>query len=420
VIAGFIWLRLPAESTRPEGAPPASELAPQEKPTVAVLPFANQSGDSANDYFSDGITEDIINALGHFSPLTVMAYNATLPYKGKAAPPAEVGRALGVRYLVEGSVRRAADRVRVSIRLTDADRGILLWSENFDEQLKDVFTVQDAITRRVAGILASNVTLLEEQRALATPAGNLDAYDLVLRGRAELRRTTRASNREARQHFERALELDPNYAAAHAGLGLAYYDMVVLGWTEFSDDMLARAEELARRALSIDPESVEAHRLLSRVHNVLLQYAPAVLEIDRALALNPSDAESHSQRGSILLWTGRLEEAIAAFETAFLLNPGLSANSALDLGLAYYTAHRHDDAVRFLEREALRHPDFVFIPVVLAAAYAQLGRSADTQRMAETVRRRLPVFDPQTFGSRFQNRAHHDYLIDGLRKAGLG
>lgn len=420
VIVGFIWLRLPADFTRPEGAPPASELAPQEKPTVAVLPFANQSGDSANDYFSDGITEDIINALGHFSPLTVMAYNATLPYKGKAAPPAEVGRALGVRYLVEGSVRRAADRVRVSIRLTDAGRGILLWSENFDEQLKDVFTVQDAITRRVAGILASNVTLLEEQRALAKPAGNLDAYDLVLRGRAELRRTTRASNREARQHFERALELDPNYAAAHAGLGLAYYDMVVLGWTEFSDDMLARAEELARRALSIDPESVEAHRLLSRVHNVLLQYAPALLEIDRALALNPSDAESHSQRGSILLWTGRLEEAIAAFETAFLLNPGLSASSALDLGLAYYTAHRHDDAVRFLEREALRHPDFVFIPVVLAAAYAQLGRSADTQRMAETVRRRLPVFDPQTFGSRFQNRAHHDYLIDGLRKAGLG
>jgi TolB-like protein/class 3 adenylate cyclase/Tfp pilus assembly protein PilF len=419
-IVGFIWLRLPGESTRPEGAPPASELAPQQKPTVAVLPFVNQSGDSANDYFSDGITEDIINALGHFSPLTVMAYNATLPYKGKAAPPAEIGRALGARYLVEGSVRRAADRVRVSIRLTDADRGILLWSENFDEQLKDVFTVQDAITRRVAGILASSVTLLEEQRALAKPAGNLDAYDLVLRGRAELRRTTRASNREARRHFERALELDPNYAAAHAGLGLAYYDMVVLGWTEFSDDMLARAEELARRALSIDPESVEAHRLLSRVHNVLLQYAPALLEIDLALALNPSDAESHSQRGSILLWTGRLEEAIAAFETAFLLNPGLSASSALDLGLAYYTAHRHDDAVRFLEREALRHPDFVFIPVVLAAAYAQLGRSADTQRMAETVRRRLPVFDPQTFGSRFQNRAHHDYLIDGLRKAGLG
>jgi adenylate cyclase len=418
-IGASIWLRLPADSITPASVPPASEPARQAKPSVAVLPFVNQSGDPANDYLSDGITEDIINALGHFSPLTVMAYNATLPYKGKPAPPAEIGRTLRVRYLVEGSVRRAADRVRVSIRLTDADRGILLWSENFDEQLKDVFAVQDAITRRVAGTLASNVTRIEEQRAVAKPPGNLDAYDLVLRGRAELRRTTRASNREARHQFERALQLDPNYATAYAGLGLAYYEMVVLGWTEFSDDMAARAEELARKALLIDPENVDAHRLLSRVHNFLLQYDRALVEIDRALALNPSDAESHSQRGSILLWTGRLEEAIAAFETAFVLNPNLSASSVLDLGIAYYTARRHDDAIRFLEREALRHPDFVFIPVVLAAAYGQLGRTADTKRMAETVRRRLPVFDPQTFGSRFQNRAHHDYLVEGLRKAGL-
>jgi adenylate cyclase len=418
-IVASIWLGLPTELIKPVSGPPANELARQSKPSVAVLPFVNQSGDPANEYFSDGITEDIINALGHFSPLTVMAYNATLPYKGKATPPAQIGQALGVRYLVEGSVRRAADRVRVSIRLTDADRGVLLWSEKFDEHLKDVFAFQDAITRRIAETLASNVTRVEEQRALAKPPGNLDAYDLVLRGRAELRRTTRASNRDARQHFERALQLDPNYAAAYAGLGLGYYDMVVLGWTEFSDDMLARAEELAQKALLIDPESIDAHRLLSRVHNVLLQYDRALVEIDRALALNPSDAESHSQRGSILLWTGRLEEAIAAFETAFVLNPNLSASSVLDLGLAYYTARRHADAVRFLEREALRHPDFVFIPVVLAAAYGQLGRTADTKRMAETVRRWLPVFDPQTFGSRFQNRAHHDYLIEGLRKAGL-
>jgi TolB-like protein/class 3 adenylate cyclase/Tfp pilus assembly protein PilF len=418
-IVATIWFRLPEDLIKPASVPSASEQARQAKPSVAVLPFVNQSGDPANEYFSDGITEDIINALGRFSPLTVMAYNATLPYKGKAAPPAEIGRTLGVRYLVEGSVRRAADRVRVSVRLTDADRGVLLWSEQFDEQLKDVFALQDTVTRRVAETLASNVSRVEEQRALTKPPGNLDAYDLVLRGRAELRRTTRASNRDARQYFERAFQLEPNYAAAHAGLGLAYYDMVVLGWTEFSDDMLARAEELARKALLIDPENIDAHRLLSKVHNVLLQYDRALVEIDRALALNPSDAESHSQRGSIFLWTGHLEEAIAAFETAFVLNPNLSASSVLDLGLAYYTARRHDDAVRFLEGETLRHPDFVFISVVLAATYGQLGRMADSKRMAETVKRRLPVFDAQTFGSRFQNRAHHDYLVEGLRKAGL-
>jgi TolB-like protein/class 3 adenylate cyclase/Tfp pilus assembly protein PilF len=400
--------------------PPTSEPVPQAKPRVAVLPFVNQSGDPANDYFSEGITEDIINALGRFSALTVMAYNATLPYKGKAARPADVGRELGVRYLVEGSVRRAAERVRVSIRLTNADQGTLLWSEQFDEQLEDVFALEDAITRRVAGTLAANLTRVEEQRALAKPPDNLDAYDLVLRGRAELRRTTRSGNREARQYFERALQLDPNYAAAYAGLGLAYLEMATLGWTEFPEDMLARTEELARKTLSLDPENLDAHQLLSSVHTTQLQYDRALVEIDRALALNPSDAASHAQRGSILLWTGRLEEAIAALETAFTLDPNLGPQEAgFALGLAYYTSRRHDDAARFLEREALRNPDFIFFPVLLAATYGQLGRTADAERMAQTVRRRLPVFDPQTFGSRFQNRAHHDYLIEGLRKAGL-
>jgi TolB-like protein/class 3 adenylate cyclase/Tfp pilus assembly protein PilF len=399
--------------------PLTNEPAPQARPSIAVMPFVNQSGDPANDYFSDGVTEDIINALGRFSALTVMAYNATRPYKGKVAPPAEVGRELGVRYLVEGSVRRAANRVRVSIRLTDADPGILLWSEQFDEQLEDVFALEDAITRRVAGMLAANLTRVEQERAFAKPTDNLGAYDLVLRGRARLLQATRSSNREARQFFEQAMQLDPKYADAHAGLGLAYLDMVTIGWTEFPEDMVARAEQHARTALSHDSDNLDAHRVLSEVHIIQLQYDRALVEIDRALALNPSDAASHSQRGNILLWAGRLEKAIAALETAFVLDPNLSPREAFPLGLAYYTSRRHDDAVRFLEREALRNPDFIFIPVLLAATYGQLGRTADAERMAETVRRRLPVFDPQSFGSRFQDRAHQDYLIEGLRKAGL-
>jgi adenylate cyclase len=419
LVAFFAWPYLSWNITRPDAPPSPSEITRQAKPAVAVLPLVNQSGDAANDYFSDGMTEDMINALGHYSPLMVMAYAATLPYKGKVVSPSEIGKSLGVRYLVEGSVRRSGDRVRVAIRLTDAERGVVLWSENFDELLKDMFAFQDNITRRIADTLVSSVSRVEEQRALAMLPGNLDAYDLVLRGRAELRRSTRASNRSARQHFQQALELDANYAAAHAGLGLAYYDMVVLGWTEFTDDMLARAEALARKAVSIDPESVDAHRLLSMVHNSALQYDRAVLEIDRALALNPSDADSHSQRGSILLYSGRVDEAISALETAFRLNPNLSANYVFELGLAYYTARRHEDAVRFLERETLRHPEFVYIKLVLAAAYGQLDRSAETDQMASEVRRLLPVFDPQAFGSRFQNRAHQQYLLEGLRKAGL-
>jgi adenylate cyclase len=389
-----------------------------EHPSIAVLPFANQSGDAADNYFSEGITGDIINALGRFPTLTVKAASLAAPLKDRVTP-ADVGRSLGVRYLVEGSVRRAADRVRVSTRLTDAQQGTVLWSEQFEKQLKDIFDVQDAITLHVAGTLAANLTRLEQQRALAKRPENLDAYDLVLRGRAALLRLSRSDNREARQLFEQALRLDPNYAAAYAWLGLAYRYMATLGWTEFPDDMLARAEEVARKALSLDPENVAAYQVLSRVHTVRLQYDMALAETDRALALNLSDWESHAARGDALLWMGRIDEANAQLEIAFALNSNLSAADAFALGLAYYLSGRLDAAVRVLEREVLRDPDYIYNSVLLAAAYGQLGRTADAQRMAEAVRRQLPRFDARAFGSRLQNRAHHDYVTEGLAKAGL-
>jgi adenylate cyclase len=171
--------------------------------------------------------------------------------------------------------------------------------------------------------------------------------------------------------------------------------------------------------LSHDADSLEAHLILSEVHSSQLRHDQALVAIDRALALNPSDAASHSQRGNILLWAGRTEEAVAELETAFTLDPGLPPGDAFSLGLAYYTARRHDDAVRFLEREALRNPDYLYFPVLLAAAYAELGRATDAKRAAEAAKRWFPVIDPTTFGSRFRNPADHDYLVDGLRKAGL-
>jgi class 3 adenylate cyclase/TolB-like protein/Flp pilus assembly protein TadD len=402
-IMAYGWLREPALAT---------------KPSLAVLPFLNQSGNPADDYFSDGLTGDVINALGRFSTLRVMSHAAVLPFKDKGAS-ADAGRALGVRYLVDGSVRRAADRIRVSARLTDARSGTLLWSEQLEKPLRDVLDVQDAITFKVAGTLAASLTRIEQRRALAKRPNNLDAYDLVLRGRAALIRHTRSSNREARQLFERALQLDSSYAAAYAGLGMAYHTMVLFGWSEFPGDMLTRAADHARKALSIDPDNLEALRLLSRVHNARLKPDLALVQIVRALSLNPSDSESRAEHGETLLWLGRTREAVAELETGFSLNPSLPSGYTIALGLAYYTARRHEDAVRFLEGEAARLPDDEFIPVVLAAAYGQLGQTSEARRVAELVRRKLPVFDPQIFGSRFQNREHHAYLIEGLRKAGL-
>ncbi len=413
------WLRPWAPALDP---PSAGRTAPPpfaDKPSIAVLPFENLGGDPSQDYFSDGLTEDIVNALGRYPTLAVMAYNAVLPYKRQAVRPAEAGRALGVRYLVQGSVRRAGRRVRVSIRLTDAKKGLLLWSERFDRELDDVFAVQDAITRRVAGTLIVNLTRIEQKRALAKPTGNLDAYDLVLRGRAGLRRASRGGNRQARRMFERAAKLDANYAAAYAWLGRAHYQMATDGWTEFPGESLKRAEELAQKALSIDPRTIEGHRTLSRVHAIQFQLERAITEIDRAVALNPSDAEAHGDRGVILLWAGRLEEAAASLETAFAFDPNLRGDFVLAHGLAYYSLRRHREAISVLERGAARYADYVFIPAALVAAYGQIGRTAEARRNAEKVRRILPIFDPAVFGSRFQNRAHYEYLAEGLRKGGL-
>src|SRR5262249_5088247 len=203
--------------------------------------------------------------------------------------------------------------------LLDAQKGTVMGWEKFEKHLKDIFDVQDAIPPRVPAPLAAPRPRLEQQRALAKRPENLGAYDLVLRGRAALLRFSRSENREARQLFEQALRLDPNYAAAYAWLGLAYRFMATLGWTEFPDEMLARAEEVARKALSLDPESIAAYQVLSRVHTVRLQYDLALAETDRALALNPSDSESHAARGDALLWMGRVDEAIAQLEIAFAL-----------------------------------------------------------------------------------------------------
>ena len=266
-------------------------------PVVAVLPFANQSGDPGQEYFSDGITEDLIAALGRFSSLRVVGRGTTFAYKGQAADPTRIGRELGARYVVEGSVRRAGDRVRVSVQLTDARGGLHLWSERYEQDVADVFAVQDAIVQRLVGVLAVKVTRVEQERASAKPPADLAAYDYVLRGRERLARRTRAANAEARELFRRAIELDPRYAAAHVGLGRAYMDATLFGWTEWPTRALESAKELARKAVDLDDGEAGGHALLSIVHGYERRWDLAEAEIDRAVELNPGDPEVRAQRG---------------------------------------------------------------------------------------------------------------------------
>jgi TolB-like protein/Flp pilus assembly protein TadD len=393
------------------------------KPAVAVLPFANLSGDQGQEYFSDGLTEDLIAALGRFSGLSVIARTAVAQYKGGMPGREEVGRALNVAYLVEGSVRKAGDNVRVTAQLTDVMSGVHLWSDRFKGETKDVFAMQDEIATRIASALAIRVSRSEQERALAKPTESLAAYDLMLHGRERFAQGSRAANREARNFFERATALDPRYASAHEASGWTYYEEVKSGWTEFRDDVLTKAQSAAQRALELDPSAANARRLLGMLYLLRGQYELAIAELDRAIEINPSDAASHSGRGGVLIWSGRSDEAIGAMQTAYRLDPNLGTPGAsMNFGLAYYLQARFEDAVQVLERGLLSEHNPLYRAYSyagLAAAYAQLGRAEEAARALEALRTLQPFFGMNRFLDQFKAGADRTLLDDGLRKAGL-
>jgi adenylate cyclase len=396
------------------GRPPAESGL-----SVAVLVLTNQSGDSAQDYFSDGLTEDITRALGRFKQLTVLSYGAVLPFRGKEMPLSEIGRALNARYLVGGSVRRMGTRVRVTVQLSDAANGTQLWAEQYDDEMSDIFAVQERIARRVAGTLASSLQQIALQQSLRKPTDNLDAYDLLLRSRALSAESMRAGNRSARELLERATQLSPGYADAYAELGDVYFLRATFGWSEFIEQDIDTAIRLAQRAIELDEECVLAHSVLARAYTALQKYELGLAESDRALQINPSDAEALLARAAALLWTGRIDDSIAAAELAAHLNPNLGPEAALNLGLAYLLSRRYADVVKLLEAARTRYPAYPLLDFPLAGAYAELGRNADAMDALEQGRRKNPHFDLASFGSRFQDPALQRRIEASLRKAGL-
>lgn len=418
-LAGGIWAtwKDPNMSTA-IGQAMTGGAAVGTKPAIAILPFVNQSDDPARDYFADGLTQDIIGALGRFSELTVMSWNAVLPYKGKPASPGDVARGLSVRYELEGSVRQTGDRVRVSAQLVDVE-GRVLWSARFDEAIADVFVLQDKITTQIAGALAIQVKDVEQRRAFARPTENLEAYDYVLRTRPALQRPTRANNVEARRLLRHAIELDPRYSAAYAALAETYHIDVSMGWAEAPADGLSRAEEMANKALSIDDSEVRAHTILGRIHIFRQRYEQAMAEMDRAIAINANDANGLAGRGNILMWMGQTDAAIKALEAAQRIDPEMNSIDRFALSLAYYSIGRYDAAIEQAEINLRGTAAANFTRVVLVAAYAQNNRTEEVARVVSTIHRMDPAFDPQTFGSKFLKAADLAHLRDGLRRAGL-
>ena len=388
---------------------------------MAVLPFKNLSGDAAHDFFSDGITEDVIAALGRFSNLLVISKSSSFPFKDSKVAPAEIGRLLNARYLLDGSIRRSGNRVRVGVQLTEATTGRLVWSETYNAEIDDIFAVQDTIAKSVVGAAAVELTRFERERALAKPTSNLAAYEYVLRGRGALSHDTRDSNDEASELFQRAIDLDPNYADAYAALGGSYYEAVVSGWSEFRAEDLERAEALAKKALALDPATTRAYHVLSLINLFRKRYDLALAQIDRALEFNPSDADNYAYRGAILMWAGRAAEALPWLEGALRFDRA-NGFAATRLCMAYYFLRRYTEAVdacdRGLSRDPGRNTQMITRPV-LAAIYAALDRQQDAKRERAIVARLWPFLDARTFAAQFGTEEARNYMLEGMKKAGF-
>ncbi len=419
-LAVMTWFSLPRTAHDvSQSAEPAKQIASIATPVIAVLPFANQTGDEGQEYFADGITEEVINALGRFNTLRVIGRNAVLPYKKRPATREEIVSELGANYLVGGSVRRSGTHVRIAAELTEPRVGTVIWTDHFDGELSDIFELQDTIARRIAGTLAVNVTQIEGRRRLDHPRPDPTAFDLVLRARAIGHGGSRTTNRQFRELITKAIELDPNYATPHALLAEALYSMAVLGWAEFPDQELTRGAAEARKAIALAPNEPDGYRALGYILHAGTEYDQAKDAAKRAIEINPSDANALAVWGSVQSFSGDISGAIESLELALKLNPMLEPKFVFDLAVADYLAHRYEDALRIAERGLAHYSDFPMFNAPAAAAAAQLGRKEQAAHYVEELRRRVPFLDLDKLGSRFKDPSHSEYLREGLKAAGL-
>jgi len=431
LLGGAAWMMMPPPSS-PEGtAPVAGNPAPpsvaaaEDRRSVAVLPFANQSGDAGQDYFSDGITEDLITDLSKLSGLMVIARSSTSAYRGMTVNLGQVGRELNARYVVEGSVRRAGDRLRITAQLNDSVTGHQLWGERYDRELKDMFELQDDVRQKIVAALALKLSPKESEMMAKRPTGNVEAYDAWARGLRHSTFLTRQDNLEARRMFQRAIELDPGFARAYGWMANTYGLEAEMGWVNSEEDRLAAAENAVRhgeRAVALDDSLPEARWTLARAYVIRREMERAQAELRKALELNPSYADGHAYYAMLMAYDGRAAEGMDHIQQAMRFNPQYPYWYLTPLGNLQLILGRYAEAEASFRTLLERNPNWQQGRRMLIATLGYLGKVEEAQwEIAEIQATGIDYSIAWERQQRGQQRspAEMERVVTGLRKAGV-
>ena len=402
---------------------PETPLALPDKPSIAVLAFDNMSSDPEQEYFSDGIAEDLTTALSRIDWLFVIARNSAFTYKGDAVDVKRVGRELGVRYVVEGSVRRAGNRVRINAQLIDTGSGRHVWAERFDREMDDIFELQDDIVARIAATLGPEITLAEIDRARSKRPGALDAWDHYLRAITAYHKLTKEDVDDAISLLNEAIEVEPDFANAYALLGLCHVHNGMYGWVRPARQAFEDALRTAKEAVRLAPSSPETNQALSFVLLCTGNAEQAVTAARLAVKLNSNFAEAYATLGHALIFHGDLEEGLAACRHAARNDPRDTRGSWLynAMGHAYFMLGDYEQAIEISKTGLHQDPSRFGAMLTLAGSYAYLGREADAKAAIDQLLRLIPRYSLRALRKNpmFTRPEHIDKLIDGMRLAGL-
>jgi adenylate cyclase len=392
-----------------------------DKPSIAVLPFSNLSGDPEQEYFSDGLTEEIISALGSVPKLFVIARNSTFTYKGKPVKVQQVAEELGVRYVLEGSVRKGGDKIRITAQLIDALSGHHLWAKRYDRNLSDIFAVQDEITKEIITAMQVKLTEGEQVKAAAKGTNNLEAYLKYLQASELINRINPQSNALAKQLAEEAIALDPEYAWAYYALARTYTLDVWLGTTKSPKQSIAKAMESLQKALVLDDTFAAGYSRLGFLYSMTRQHDKGITEAEKAVTLSPNSAMAHLYLGKTLFFAGRNEEAIPEYKIAIRLNPIPPNLYSWSLGLSYAFKGQYEEAIAWCEKAVNQQPDDLLARMMMTVVYSLSGRDEEARVQAAEVLRIQPKFSLKKLEKKltYKRKADRERFLGALRKAGL-